>query len=144
MKTKCDLRACKSNDAGFCKLEGNWNCPDISVSMIRNEINDMSGITEAMRGVPTEDEVRISKQKQIRELLEQVSELMDDSWKEDASFLLTYINILEEAYRSQSYTLKYYKQTNDQLLRANEEHYARLNAVIDQLRRELKARTTNT
>ncbi len=88
----------------------------------------------------TEDEVRISKQKQIRELLEQVSELMDDSWKEDASFLLTYINILEEAYRSQSYTLKYYKQTNDQLLTANEEHYTRLNAVIDQLRKELKAR----
>ena len=78
------------------------------------------------------------------ELLAALRAEIDESYKDDAEFLLRYIDTLEDAYRTQACTLRGCQKANDLLLTANEEHYRRLQKEIDQLRAELKERSEPT
>ncbi len=72
------------------------------------------------------------------QLLDQLRASIDRSFEGDLAFWKKYADTLEDAYRSQACTLMYYKQSNDQLLTANEEHYQRLNDEIYELREQVK------
>lgn len=73
--------------------------------------------------------------------LQGIRESIDLFCMNDIEFLRTYVDTLDEAYRSMSHTFEYYKKNHDALLTANRKYEQMLEKEVQELRKQVNELT---